>query len=107
MSDGWLDSISSFQRWQLGVALVHPEQVAGPEVGLVAALGAADLDDHVLAVVGVPRDEQLLEVLLELGEPGLLLGDLRRRYSRISGSLSPAAISRASARSASAVRYSR
>ena len=37
----------------LGVVLVHPVEVAGPEVGLLAALGAPDLDDHVLAVVGV------------------------------------------------------
>ena len=38
-----------------GVALVHLEQVAGEEVGLLAALGAADLDDDVLAVVRVLR----------------------------------------------------
>ena len=41
-----------------GVALVHLEQVAGEEVGLLAALGAADLDDDVLAVVRVLRQQQ-------------------------------------------------
>ena len=51
MSDGWLDSTSIFQPVALGVALVHAEEVAGPEVGLLAALGAADLDDDVLALV--------------------------------------------------------
>src|SRR4030095_9026112 len=60
----------------LGVPAVHLEQVARPEVGLVAALRAADLHDHVLTVVGVPRDQQLLERCLELGEAALALGEL-------------------------------
>ena len=42
----------------LGVAGVHVEQVLGEEVGLLAALGPPDLDDHVLVVVGVAGQEQ-------------------------------------------------
>ena len=61
---------------QLRVPAVHLEQVARPQVGLVAALGAADLHDDVLAVVGVSWDEQLLERGLELGEARLTLGEL-------------------------------
>ena len=44
----------------LGVADVHLVEVPGEEVGLLAALGAADLDDHVLAVVGVLGQQQKL-----------------------------------------------
>ena len=60
----------------LGVVLVHPVEVAGPEVGLLATLGAADLDDDVLAVVEILRDQQLLELGLELGSAPLLLLEL-------------------------------
>ena len=56
---------------------------------LVTALGAADLDDHVLAVVRVLRDEQLLEARLELLAPGSFSSISGRRYSFISGSVSP------------------
>ena len=45
----------------LGVAQVHPQQVAGEQRRLLAALARLDLDDHVLAVVRVARDEQLGE----------------------------------------------
>ena len=61
---------------QVGVALVHVEEVGGPEVALLAALAAADLDDHVLAVVGVAGHEQLAQPRVELGELGLLGPDL-------------------------------
>ena len=37
---------------QVGVALVHVEEVGGPEVALLTALAAADLDDDVLAASG-------------------------------------------------------
>jgi hypothetical protein len=59
-----------------GVGLVHLEQVAGEEVGLLAALGAADLDDDGLAVVGVAREEEQLQLLVEAGDVGLGLVDL-------------------------------
>ena len=61
---------------QLRVSAVHLEQIARPQVGLVAALRAADLHDDVLAVIGVSGDEQLLERGLELGEARLTLGEL-------------------------------
>ena len=44
----------------LRVARQHPEEVGGPERGLVAADALADLDDHVLAVGGVRLDEREL-----------------------------------------------
>ncbi len=60
----------------LRVALVHPQQVAGPQRRLVTAGGGPQLDDHVLVVVGVLGDEHHLEFGLECGEPfGLLGGD--------------------------------
>ena len=59
-----------------GVALVHAEQVAREEVGLLAALGAADLDDHVLAVVRVLGQEQHLQLRLEPLDVGLGAGHL-------------------------------
>ena len=49
----------------LGVAEVHVEEVAGEEVGLLAALGAADLDDDVAAVVGILGKQQRLELFLD------------------------------------------
>ena len=61
----------------LGEVLVHAVEVAGPEVGLLAALGALDLDDHVAALVGVARQQQLLDLGFELGDPRFLLADLR------------------------------
>jgi hypothetical protein len=57
----------------LGVALVHPQQVAGEQRGLVAALTRLDLDDGVAVVVRVLGYEQLSEALLELLA---LLGEL-------------------------------
>ena len=60
----------------LGVVLVHPVEVAGPEVRLLAALGALDLDDHVATLVRVARQQQLLDLGFELGDPRFLLGDL-------------------------------
>ena len=60
----------------VGVTEVHVEQVLGEQVRLLAALGAADLDDHVLVVVGVSRHEQHLQLGLEHGQPGLDAVDL-------------------------------
>src|SRR5581483_5846997 len=59
-----------------GVGLVHADEVPGEEVGLLAALGAAYLEDHVLVVVRVLREEQHLEPPLEVGHRRLLLGHL-------------------------------
>ena len=42
----------------LGVAQVHPQQVAGEQGRLLAALPGLDLEDDVAVVVGVARDEQ-------------------------------------------------
>ena len=47
-----------------GVALVHPQQVAGEQRRLLAALARLDLDDRVAVVVGVLGDEQLPQPLL-------------------------------------------
>jgi hypothetical protein len=52
----------------LGVAAEHPEQVAGPQPGLVAAGAALDLDDDVLVVVRVALDHRDADLLLELPE---------------------------------------
>ena len=51
----------------VGVPDVHVEEVLGEQVRLLASLGAADLDDHVLVVVRVAREEQHLQVLLDAG----------------------------------------
>jgi hypothetical protein len=59
----------------LGVPGVHLMQVLGEEVGLLPALGAPDLHDDVAGVVGVPRQEQDLELLVDAGECGLGLVD--------------------------------
>ncbi len=57
------------QAVALGEALVHAEEIAGPEVGLLAALGALDLDDHVATLVRVAWQEQFAD----------LVGERRRR----------------------------
>ena len=48
----------------LGVARVHAVEVAGEQRGLVAAGAAADLEDRVLAVVRILRQQQDLDLLL-------------------------------------------
>jgi hypothetical protein len=50
-----------------GERAVHLVQVAGEEVGLLATLGPADLDDDVALVVGIPRQQQDPQLV---GEPG-------------------------------------
>ncbi len=55
----------------LGVADVHPEQLLGEEGGLVAAGPGADLEDDVLAVVRVLREEEDPDLLLERLDPDL------------------------------------
>ena len=59
----------------LGVALQQPREIAGPELPLVAALAAADLDDHVLLVGGVALGERELQLLLEPRDVGLVVAD--------------------------------
>ena len=49
----------------LGVAREHPVDVARPQAGLVAAGAGADLDDHVLLVVGVALDHREPDLLAE------------------------------------------
>jgi hypothetical protein len=46
---------------------VHLVEVAGEEVGLLAALGAPDLDDDVALVVGIAGQQQHAQLV---GEPG-------------------------------------
>ena len=60
----------------VGVAHVHVEEDLGEEVRLLTALGAADLDDHVLALVGVLGQEEQAQLLLEPGDGRLGLVDL-------------------------------
>ena len=65
----------------LGVADVDPEELGREEPGLVAAGAGPHLDEDVLVVGGVSRDEEELELLLgrvEAGAQGgqLLLGHL-------------------------------
>ena len=60
----------------LGVAQVHPQQVAGEQRRLLAALPRLDLDDDVLVVVGVARQQQQAQPVLELAAPRLEHRDL-------------------------------
>ena len=69
----------------LAEALVHLIEVAGKDGGLVAAHARADLDDGVLLVVGVGRDEQELDVVLERGELGLVGGDVLLEHGLLVG----------------------
>ena len=69
------------------VALVHPEQIASEQVGLLTTLGAADLHDHVLAVVGVLREQEQLQLLGEAFDVGLGRSDLVAQQSDVAVSL--------------------
>ena len=59
----------------LGVAREHAVDVAGPERGLVAADALTHLDEDVLAVGGIGRDERDAELLLDRGGARLEVGD--------------------------------
>ena len=59
----------------LRIARQHPQHVARPDGGLVTADALADLEDHVLLVGRVGLDQRELELLLELGEALLRIGD--------------------------------
>jgi hypothetical protein len=62
----------------LGVAQVHPQQVAGEQRRLLAALPGLDLQDHVLAVVRITRQQQLAQLVLQRALPDGQLGRLGR-----------------------------
>ena len=64
-----------------GEGLVHLEEVAGEQVGFLAAFRAAYLDDDVLAVVGVGGDEEHLQLLLEARQ--FLLGGTELRSGQL------------------------
>ncbi len=55
----------------LGEPQVHPEQVPGEQRGLLATLTGLDLQDDVLVVVRVARDQQQPQLLRQLLAPGL------------------------------------
>ena len=85
----------------LGVAGVHPQQVAGEQGGLLAALAGLHLEDGVLVVGRVTWHEQAAE---------LLLGAWRRSASASASAAnvgSSAASSRAAPMSATSSSYSR
>jgi hypothetical protein len=73
-----------------GVAQVHAQQVAGEQRRLLAPLARLDLEDHVLAVVGVAGRQEFGEALLDdrdaltdllglFGEGGVLGREFARR----------------------------
>ena len=59
----------------LGVTAQHPVDLAGPERSLVAADPLPHLDDHVLAIGGIRRDEGETQLLLQAARALLELGD--------------------------------
>src|SRR5450432_3687701 len=61
----------------LGVAQVHPHQVAGEQRRLLTALTGLDLKDHVLAVVGVAGYQQGAQFLRGGIAPAFEVGHLR------------------------------
>ena len=52
----------------LGVALVHPEELRREERRLLAARARPDLEEDVAGVVRVLRQQEHLELLLDLGQ---------------------------------------
>ena len=70
---------------RLAKALVHLVQVAGEDGRLVATGGRADLDDGILVVVGVARDEHVLDIFLELGKLSLVFGDVHLEHLLLIG----------------------
>ena len=59
----------------LGKTRIHAEQVAGKQRRLVAAGAGADFQQHAALVVGVLRQQQLLQFDFEFGQSGLGGGD--------------------------------
>ncbi len=68
----------------LGEARVHAEKVAGEQRRLVTAGAGADFEDDALLVVGVARQQQLLQLDLEFGQARLGSRRSPRRRSRAS-----------------------
>ena len=60
----------------LGQMPVHLEQVARPQRGFLPPGAAADLDDDILALIGILGDEERLESGAELGGPAVELLEL-------------------------------
>ena len=89
------------------VAQVHLVEVPREEVRLLAALGAADLDDDVASVVRVAGHQQPAELRSELGDVLLRLGELRLAQARARRAVRHRTISRAAATSSSASRRAR
>ena len=65
---------------RLGVAQVHPEQLAREQRGLIAAGAGPDLHDHVAVVVRVARQQEDLELVDEPRLVGAQAGDLLGRH---------------------------
>ena len=57
---------STFQPCKVGEALVHPEQIAGEQGGLVAAGAGADFQHDVAVVHGVLGQQRDADLLLQL-----------------------------------------
>ena len=74
-SAGLCESTSVAEAAQLRVAGEHLEEVAREQRRLVAAGAGADLDEHVLVVVGVALDHRQADLLGELLELAGRLGD--------------------------------
>src|SRR5882672_6595718 len=51
------------------IARIHAKQIAREERRLVSTGSGADLEENVALIVGVPRQEQLLQLRFERGEP--------------------------------------
>jgi hypothetical protein len=64
-SDSDRSITSTRQPRRSAIAAVHAEELGGEERRLVAAGAGADLEDDVLAVVRVLRDERLLDLSVE------------------------------------------
>ena len=90
----------------LGVARVHPEQLAGEERGFLAAGAGANFEQHVLVVVGIARRQQQLELLFQRGLRFCSVGSSALASSRNSAS-SPSRTCDGSAISSRILRYSR
>src|SRR5688500_18048431 len=60
----------------LGEARVHPQKVAREERAFVPARAGADLEEEVLLVVGIARQQHALQVLLERGGAAPALAQL-------------------------------
>ena len=54
----------------LGIALIHPEQVAGKNCGFVAARAGADLEEYIVVVMWIPGHEMGHQFPFELLDYG-------------------------------------